>query len=301
MCCTTAFIFCFLELYKPKITKRFLFPFWNYTNLACVQAIKIHSCTLCVFEVVEGETEMSKNYDNWERLVRAVLQREQDREVALADSRSTSFSSISTSLDFDEQSLSFPREEQNVEDGRRNSILDSNSSYIGSSRTRDHPIYKKPAGESKFSMGLPGARRILKELKDIQKDPPANLSAGPVDRDLFHWRATIMGPPDSPYANGVFLLTIHFPSDYPWRSPKVAFRTKVFHPNINSNGTICPAMFVESFPYLTISKVLLIISALLADPVIDDPLVPEIAYMYKTDKKKYEAIARSWTQKYAMG
>ncbi|KAF2297604.1 hypothetical protein GH714_000154 [Hevea brasiliensis] len=33
----------------------------------------------------------------------------------------------------------------------------------------------------------------------------------------------------------------------------------------------------------------------------DDPLVPEIAHMYKTDRSKYEATARSWTQKYAMG
>ncbi|KAJ0794469.1 putative ubiquitin-conjugating enzyme/RWD [Helianthus annuus] len=39
----------------------------------------------------------------------------------------------------------------------------------------------------------------------------------------------------------------------------------------------------------------------LQDPNPDDPLVPEIAHMYKTDKSKYEATARSWTQKYAMG
>ncbi|RWW63268.1 hypothetical protein BHE74_00029561 [Ensete ventricosum] len=37
------------------------------------------------------------------------------------------------------------------------------------------------------------------------------------------------------------------------------------------------------------------------NPNPDDPLVPEIAHMYKTDRVKYEATARSWTQKYAMG
>ncbi|CAI9768173.1 unnamed protein product [Fraxinus pennsylvanica] len=245
---------------------------------------------------------MSRNYDNWDRLVGAVLQRERDREVARADSRSTSSSSISISLDFDELSLSLPREEQNVETGRRNLKLDSsNSSYIASSSTKDHPIYQKPAGESKFSMGLGSAKRILKELKDIQRDPPARISAGPVGRDLFHWQATIIGPVDSPYAGGVFLLNIHFPQDYPFKKPKIAFKTKIFHPNININGTICPAMFEDYCPAQTVPKVLLIISALLADPVLDDPLVPEITYMYMTNKKKYEAIARSWTQKYAMG
>ncbi|KAH9732380.1 UBC core domain-containing protein [Citrus sinensis] len=134
------------------------------------------------------------------------------------------------------------------------------------------------------------SKRILKELKDLQKDPPTSCSAGTI---LFLY---------SPYAGGVFLVSIHFPPDYPFKPPKVAFRTKVFHPNINSNGSICLDILKEQWsPALTISKVLLSICSLLTDPNPDDPLVPEIAHMYKTDKAKYESTARSWTQKYAMG
>ncbi|GMH19624.1 hypothetical protein Nepgr_021465 [Nepenthes gracilis] len=160
------------------------------------------------------------------------------------------------------------------------------------------------AVEDRFFLNLRrmASKRILKELKDLQKDPPTSCSAGPVAEDMFHWQATIMGPPDSPYAGGVFLVTIHFPPDYPFKPPKVAFRTKVFHPNINSNGSICLDILKEQWsPALTISKVLLSICSLLTDPNPDDPLVPEIAHMYKTDRAKYETTARSWTQKYAMG
>ncbi|KAL0744131.1 hypothetical protein Bca4012_085644 [Brassica carinata] len=99
------------------------------------------------------------------------------------------------------------------------------------------------------------SKRILKELKDLQKDPPSNCSAGPVAEDMFHWQATIMGPPDSPYAGGVFLVSIHFPPDYPFKPPKVSFKTRVYHPNINSNGSICLDILKEQWsPALTISK-----------------------------------------------
>ncbi|KAI0492410.1 hypothetical protein KFK09_026681 [Dendrobium nobile] len=107
------------------------------------------------------------------------------------------------------------------------------------------------------------SKRIQKELQDLQKDPPTSCSAGPAGEDLFHWQATIMGPSDSPYTGGVFFVKIHFPPDYPFKPPKVNFQTKVYHPNINSNGSICLDILKEQWsPALTISKVLLSISSL---------------------------------------
>ncbi|XP_073649434.1 ubiquitin-conjugating enzyme E2 D1 isoform X2 [Tursiops truncatus] len=139
------------------------------------------------------------------------------------------------------------------------------------------------------------------ELSDLQRDPPAHCSAGPVGDDLFHWQATIMGPPDSAYQGGVFFLTVHFPTDYPFKPPKIAFTTKIYHPNINSNGSICLDILRSQWsPALTVSKVLLSICSLLCDPNPDDPLVPDIAQIYKSDKEKYNRHAREWTQKYAM-
>jgi len=48
------------------------------------------------------------------------------------------------------------------------------------------------------------------------------------------------------------------------------------------------------------TSVLLSICSMLTDPNPDDPLVPEIAHVYKTDRSRYESTAREWTRKYAI-
>ena len=144
-------------------------------------------------------------------------------------------------------------------------------------------------------------RRLQREYTEIQQDPPANCTAGPVsDADFFTWEAMIFGPSDSPFQGGMFRLTIRFPSDYPFKPPIVTFRTKIYHPNINAAGGICLDILKQQWsPALTISKVLLSILSLLTDANPKDPLVPDIARLFESNRAAYDATAREWTQLYA--
>ncbi len=144
-------------------------------------------------------------------------------------------------------------------------------------------------------------KRIQRELVEIQNDPPVNCSAGPINSsDLFRWEGVIFGPADSPYAGGVFKLNIIFPTDYPFKSPTITFTTRIYHPNINSAGAICLDILKTQWsPALTIGKVLLSICSLLTDPNPNDPLVPEIANVYKTNRAEYDKQAKLHTLKYA--
>lgn len=144
------------------------------------------------------------------------------------------------------------------------------------------------------------AKRLQRELAEITLEPPPNCSAGPKGDNLYEWYSTILGPPGSVYAGGVFFLDIQFSHDYPFKAPKVTFRTRIYHCNINSQGMICLDILKENWsPAFTISKVLLSITALLTDCNAADPLVGSIAVQYQQNRNEHDRIARDWTQRYA--
>jgi len=143
-------------------------------------------------------------------------------------------------------------------------------------------------------------RRIKKELEDLALNNVGNISAGPKLDNMNEWEGTIIGPVDTPYSGGIFNLEIIFTSDYPFKPPKIKFLTKIYHPNINDNGTICLDVLKDQWsPALTIGKVLLSICSLLSDPNPNDPLSPEIAQLYINDRKLFNKNAQDYTNKYA--
>lgn len=144
------------------------------------------------------------------------------------------------------------------------------------------------------------ARFILKELQEITRDPTDGISAGPVGKDIFHWIASIVGPKDTPYEDGVFYLDITFPQDYKFSPPHIVFKTKIYHPNISPEGEICLDILKEKWaPCLIISKVLLSIVSFLDDPNPDCHFNPSVELQYKIDRKAFDQIAREWTLRYA--
>ena len=154
------------------------------------------------------------------------------------------------------------------------------------------------------------AKRIMKELKDIKEAGKGKIDEGseqimlisPIDdTDIYAWRGRICPPKGSNYHGGTFYLDIKFPTDYPFKPPRVRFLTRIYHPNINTNGTICLDILNEKWsPALTISKVMMSICSWLDEPNPDDPLVPDIASVCKLDPEKYKEKCMEYTLKYAM-
>lgn len=51
---------------------------------------------------------------------------------------------------------------------------------------------------------------------------------------------TVLPTQDNPpYNRGAFRIEINFPAEYPFKPPKITFKTKIYHPNIDEKGQIC--------------------------------------------------------------
>uniref|UniRef100_A0A8C6SL07 Ubiquitin-conjugating enzyme E2A (RAD6 homolog) n=1 Tax=Neogobius melanostomus TaxID=47308 RepID=A0A8C6SL07_9GOBI len=73
----------------------------------------------------------------------------------------------------------------------------------------------------------------------LQEDPPAGVSGAPSENNIMVWNAVIFGPEGTPFEDGTFKLTIEFTEEYPNKPPTVRFVSKMFHPNVYADGSIC--------------------------------------------------------------
>ena len=63
-------------------------------------------------------------------------------------------------------------------------------------------------------------RRIRKELKNIQKDPPNSMFSEDQSVKIYIIGKEIVGPTESPYEGGLFFSDIRFPLEYPFKPQK---------------------------------------------------------------------------------
>jgi len=90
-------------------------------------------------------------------------------------------------------------------------------------------------------MSIPPAvlRRVMRELSELEKNPPEGIRVQTSDEDMLDVTGIIEGPDGTPYAGGYFRVKFKFTEEFPAAPPKCWFATKIFHPNVGANGEIC--------------------------------------------------------------
>ncbi|XP_037115458.1 ubiquitin-conjugating enzyme E2 L3b isoform X1 [Syngnathus acus] len=95
---------------------------------------------------------------------------------------------------------------------------------------------------------MAASRRLNKELDEIRKSGMKNFRNIQVDEsNLLSWQGLIV-PDNPPYDKGAFRIEIIFPTEYPFKPPKITFKTKIYHPNIDEKGQVClPVISAENW------------------------------------------------------
>jgi ubiquitin-protein ligase len=96
-------------------------------------------------------------------------------------------------------------------------------------------------------MSTTAQRRLLQELQKVRKSKEEGIEAAPNEDNLYQWEAVIYGPLNTIWEGATLRLQIEFDDEYPKQPPVVRFRSRMFHPNIYSDGKIC----IDSTPALS--------------------------------------------------
>lgn len=86
-------------------------------------------------------------------------------------------------------------------------------------------------------------KRLIKDIKEIIKNPIDNIYYQHDETNMFKGYALIIGPQDTPYAYGNYLFEFTFSSNYPFEPPLVKYFTNDgttrFNPNLYIDGKVC--------------------------------------------------------------
>ncbi|CAI0374618.1 unnamed protein product [Linum tenue] len=143
-------------------------------------------------------------------------------------------------------------------------------------------------------------KQLAKELKSLDESPPEGIKVGVNDDDFSIIYADIEGPDGTPYENGIFRMKLLLPHDFPQLPPQGFFLTKIFHPNISSDGKICVNTLKRDWnPSLGLRHVLVVVRCLLIEPFPESALNEQAAKMLLENYEDYSKHARLITGIYA--
>lgn len=100
----------------------------------------------------------------------------------------------------------------------------------------------------------------------------------PDESNLLSW-VIVICPDHAPFSKGAFRVAIDFPAEYPFKPPKVTFKTRIYHPNVDEKGQVClPIISAENWkPATKTHQVLQSLVSLIHEPEPEHPLRPDVA------------------------
>lgn len=114
-----------------------------------------------------------------------------------------------------------------------------------------------------------------------------------------YWEVIFLGTEGTPYESGYFKVQLLFKEVFPKHGPEAKFITKMFHPNINSDGHVCMQLLNSWKEKTTMENIFYGIIDLLDNPVPEGGYSNDARKELEKDYDKYMETVEEYTEKYA--
>eukprot|EP00958_Prasinococcus_capsulatus_P003114 scaffold276_cov548-Prasinococcus_capsulatus_cf.AAC.7 len=77
----------------------------------------------------------------------------------------------------------------------------------------------------KYNANNQAVKRIMREAREMQKNPSSDFVTEPLADNIFEWHFVIRGPPQTEFEGGIYHGRIVLPPEYPFKPPSFVFTT----------------------------------------------------------------------------
>ncbi|CAH9133283.1 unnamed protein product [Cuscuta epithymum] len=155
------------------------------------------------------------------------------------------------------------------------------------------PTTKQTVPSSKSVDTQSVLKRLQSELMALMMSGESGISAFPEEDNIFCWKGTITGSKDTVFEGTEYKLSLTFPNEYPFKSPKVKFETACFHPNVDVYGNICLDILQDKWSSAyDVRTILLSIQSLLGEPNISSPLNTQAAALWGNQEEYRKMVEK---------
>jgi len=144
--------------------------------------------------------------------------------------------------------------------------------------------------------------RILSEIRDLNRNPADGIEfIDNEENSVSEIHSIVTGPEGTPFHRGRFRMKLILSHDYPNTPPRGYFLTKIYHPNVSSNGDICVNTLKKDWnPTTTLKHVLQVIRCLLIVPFPESSLNDEAGKLFMDSYDEFARRARLMTHVHAI-
>ncbi|XP_043471832.1 NEDD8-conjugating enzyme UBE2F-like [Leptopilina heterotoma] len=148
---------------------------------------------------------------------------------------------------------------------------------------------------------------LVKEVQEMEQTLPSTCKVSFNDPHRLHEFNLLITPDEGYWCGGRFCFHIFIPEEYNMIPPNVKCLTKLWHPNISEDGSVCLSILRESnldglgwAPTRKLLDVVWGLNSLFTDLLnFDDPLNKDAAELFIKDKEAFGVKVKEYLNHYA--